>query len=102
VRKLIVGYAGLVGYSRLIGLDDLLTLEQLRTLRNTLIEPAINEHNGSSSKHDPEALCIATHIIALPGGERPGRQAATTIPRATGLRCPRSRSRASRATGHWP
>jgi class 3 adenylate cyclase len=46
-QKLIaVVYADMVGYSRLIGLDDAGTLQRLRTLRNTLIDPAIEEHGG--------------------------------------------------------
>ena len=46
-RKLIVVlYADMVGYSRLIGIDDAGTLRRLRVLRNSVIDPAIEQHGG--------------------------------------------------------
>ena len=63
-RKLIaVVYADMVGYSRLIGLDDLGTLERLRTLRNTLIDPAINEHGGKIVQTGGDFLLIVFDSI---------------------------------------
>jgi adenylate cyclase len=63
-RKLIaVVYADMVGYSRLIGLDDLGTLERLRILRDTLIDPAIDEHGGRIVQTGGDSLLIAFDSI---------------------------------------
>jgi adenylate cyclase len=63
-RKLIaVVYADMVGYSRLIGLDDLGTLERLRTLRNSLIDPAIDEHGGRIVQTGGDSLLIVFDSI---------------------------------------
>ena len=63
-RKLIaVAYADMVGYSRLIGLDDTGTLERLRTLRDTLIDPAINEHGGRIVQTGGDSLLIVFDSI---------------------------------------
>jgi adenylate cyclase len=63
-RKLIaVAYADMVGYSRLIGLDDTGTLERLRTLRNTLIDPVINEHGGRIVQTGSDSLLIVFDSI---------------------------------------
>jgi class 3 adenylate cyclase len=58
-RKLIaVVHADMVGYSRLIGLDDVGTLGRLRRLRNTLIDPAIDEHGGRIVNTGGDSLLI--------------------------------------------
>ncbi|MFL5284365.1 MAG: adenylate/guanylate cyclase domain-containing protein [Rhodopila sp.] len=63
-RKLIaVVYADMVGYSRLIGLDDLGTLDRLRALRNTLIDPALNEHGGRIVQTGGDSLLIVFDSI---------------------------------------
>jgi class 3 adenylate cyclase/pimeloyl-ACP methyl ester carboxylesterase len=63
-RKLIaVVYADMVGYSRLIELDDTGTLQRLRTLRNTLIDPAIDEHGGSLVQTGGDSLLIVFDSI---------------------------------------
>src|SRR6202021_2033077 len=63
-RKLIaVVYADMVGYSRLIGLDDTGTLQRLRTLRNTLINPAIDEHGGKIVQTGGDSLLIVFDSI---------------------------------------
>ena len=63
-RKLIaVVYADMVGYSRLIGQDDTGTLERLRTFRNTLIDPAINEHGGRIVQTGGDSLLIVFDSI---------------------------------------
>ncbi len=60
-RKLIaVVYADMAGYSRLIGQDDTGTLERLRTLRNTLIDPAINEHGGRIVQTGGDSLLVVS------------------------------------------
>ena len=53
----------MVGYSRLIGLDDLGTLERLRILRNTLIDPVIDEHGGKLVQTGGDFLLIAVDSI---------------------------------------
>jgi class 3 adenylate cyclase len=63
-RKLIaVVYTDMVGYSRLIGLDDAGTLQRLRTLRNTLIDPAIEEHGGRIVQTGGDSLLIVFDSI---------------------------------------
>jgi class 3 adenylate cyclase len=58
-RKLIVVmHADVVGYSRLIGIDDIGTLERLRALRTTLIDPAIDEHDGRIVNTGGDSLLI--------------------------------------------
>jgi len=63
-RKLVaVLYADMVGYSRLIGLDDVGTLQRLRALRQKLIDPAIEEHNGRIVQTGGDSLLIAFDSI---------------------------------------
>jgi hypothetical protein len=63
-RKLIaVVYTDMVGYSRLIGLDDAGTLQRLRTLRDTLIDPAIEEHGGRIVQTGGDSLLIVFDSI---------------------------------------
>jgi len=58
-RKLVaVLYADMVGYSRLIGLDDAGTLNRLRGLRQTLIDPAIEEHGGRIVQTGGDSLLV--------------------------------------------
>ena len=63
-RKLVaVVYADMVGYSRLIGLDDAGTLERLRTLRESVIDPAIEEHGGRIVQTGGDSLLIVFDSI---------------------------------------
>src|ERR1700761_8879895 len=63
-RKLIaVVYADMVGYSHLIGLDDIGTLERLRSLRQSLIDPAINQHGGEVVQTGGDSLLIVFDSI---------------------------------------
>jgi adenylate cyclase len=58
-RKLVAMlYADMVGYSRLIGLDDAGTLNRLRGLRQTLIDPAIEEHGGRIVQTGGDSLLV--------------------------------------------
>ena len=56
-------YADMVGYSRLIGLDDQGTLERLRALRKTLIDPAIEEHDGRLVQTGGDSLLVVFDSI---------------------------------------
>jgi adenylate cyclase len=64
-RKLTaVLHADVVGYSRLIGVDDLSTLARLRAIRETLVEPAVNENGGRIVQTAGDSLLIAFDSIA--------------------------------------
>jgi adenylate cyclase len=53
----------MVGYSRLIGLDDAGTLDRLRALRCDLIDPAIEQHNGTIVQTGGDSLLVAFDSI---------------------------------------
>src|SRR5690349_20247381 len=62
-KLIAVVYADMVGYSRLIGLDDAGTLERLRTLRQTLIDPVIEEHGGRIVQTGGDSLLVVFDSI---------------------------------------
>jgi adenylate cyclase len=53
----------MVGYSRLIGLDDFGTLVRLKAIRDTLIDPAIEEHGGSIIQTAGDSLLVVFDSI---------------------------------------
>jgi class 3 adenylate cyclase len=67
-----------VGYSRLIGLDDAGTLSRLRFLRNTVIEPAINEHGGKIVQTAGDSFLII--FDSIDGAVRFGVQVQRQVP----------------------
>ncbi len=58
-RLIAILYADMVGYSRLISSDDAGTLRRLRALRQTLIDPAIQENGGRVVQTGGDSLLVA-------------------------------------------
>jgi class 3 adenylate cyclase len=99
-RKLIaVVYADMVGYSRLIGLDDTGTLQRLRTLRNTLINPAIDEHGGKIVQTGGDSLLIV--FDSIDGAVRCAIRMQQHVPDYDGDHPPRPGHPVSRRHQHW-
>jgi adenylate cyclase len=78
-RKLVaVLHADMVGYSRLIALDDAGTLNRLRALRETLIDPAVEEHGGRIVQTGGDSLLVV--FDSLDGAVRCAAKVQQEIP----------------------